>query len=86
MYQALEVLGQVETFILREHLWGPIGALAGTMAFVGFWIGRRVRRLDIASFASEEMGPSARELLLQRQLDEVRAREVGDIKLRDAIL
>jgi cellulose biosynthesis protein BcsQ len=86
MYQAIEFLGQVQTLILREQLWGPIGALAGTMAFVGFWIGRRLRRSEIAAFAAEEIGPSARELLLQRQLDEARAREASETKLRDAIL
>lgn len=86
MYQAIEFLGQVQTLILREQLWGPIGALAGTMAFVGFWIGRRIRRSDIATIAAEEIGPSARELLLQRQLDEARGREISDTKLRDAIL
>jgi cellulose biosynthesis protein BcsQ len=86
MDHAIEFLGQVQTLIVREQLWGPIGALAGTMAFVGFWIGRRIRRSDIATVAAKEMGPSARELLLQRQLDETRLREISDTKLRDAIL
>lgn len=86
MYDASEFLGQVQTLILREQLWGPVGALAGMMAFVGFLIGRRLRRSDIAAIAAEEIGPSARELLLQRQLDEARAREASDTKLRDAIL
>jgi cellulose biosynthesis protein BcsQ len=86
MHDAIEFLGQVQTSILREQLWGPIGALAGTMAALGFWIGRRIRRSDIAAVVAGEIGPSARELLLQRQLDEARAREASDVKLRDAIL
>jgi cellulose biosynthesis protein BcsQ len=86
MYHATDFLAQVQALILREQLWGPTGALAATMAFVGFWVGRRLRRSDIAALATEEIGPSAHELLLQRQLDEARAREAGDAKLRDAIL
>jgi cellulose biosynthesis protein BcsQ len=86
MFHAIEFLGQIHSLILQEQLWGPVGVIAATMALVGFWFGRRFPRSNIAALASEDIGPSAHELLLQKQLDEARAREASDTKMRDAIL
>jgi cellulose biosynthesis protein BcsQ len=86
MFHAIEFLKQVHSLNLQEQLWGPISVIAAIMALIGFWFGRRFPRSDIAAFGLENIGPSARELLLQRQLDEARAREANDTKMRDAIL
>jgi cellulose biosynthesis protein BcsQ len=91
MVYAAEIFQKVYELLRQEPLWGPVAVVLPTMAFAGFWFGRffprsRSRFVTAASEEFGKTGPSPHELLLQRQLDEARAREANDNMLREAIL
>ena len=91
MAYAAEIFQRVYELLRQEPIWGPVAVVVPAMAFAGFWFGRffprsRSRFDPTASKEFDKTGPSPHELLLQRQLDEARAREANDNMLREAIL
>jgi len=85
MANTAEVVQGLQEFWRAAPLWAPL-AVSTTIA--GFWFGRRFQRSTRRATITDidAPGPRAHELVLQRKLDEARAREANDNRLREAVL